>query len=174
VPPSHHRPGGGTCRAQVVDVGRHRVVQEAGLSTRVHRGVPLHENSPSKRLGSACLEGEVSEVIGGEPKMLLRWVWPQHADDGLVRETPDESFPPRSPPSGRWGEVVGRRCARRRTLPARCRRSRGSQSARWPQGSTGPCGRPSDPLVKFVETHDVPQPSAPTVGDLYRLTVNLY
>jgi hypothetical protein len=24
--------------------------------------------------------------------MLLRWVWPQHADDGLVREASDESL----------------------------------------------------------------------------------
>jgi hypothetical protein len=31
-------------------------------------------------------------------------------------------------------------------------------------GSTGPFGRPSDPLMKFVETHDVPLHDAPTVG----------
>jgi hypothetical protein len=41
------------------------------------------------------------------------------------------------------------------------------------QGSAEPCGPPSDPLVKFVEAHDVPLPSAPTVGVLYRWTVNL-
>jgi hypothetical protein len=32
------------------------------------------------------LEGKVGEEVGGEPKTLLRWVWPQHADDGFVRE----------------------------------------------------------------------------------------
>jgi hypothetical protein len=37
----------------------------------------------------------------------------------------------------------------------------------------GPYDRPSDPLVKFVETHDVPLPGAPTVGCLYRRTVIL-
>jgi hypothetical protein len=37
-----------------------------------------------------------------------------------------------------------------------------------------PCGLPSDPLVKFVETHDVPLPGAPTVGVLYRRIVNFY
>jgi hypothetical protein len=63
-------------RAQVVDVGRHRVVREAGLSMGVHRGTPLHELPPSKRLSSACLEGEVGEVVGCEPKTLLRWIRP--------------------------------------------------------------------------------------------------
>jgi hypothetical protein len=33
----------GAARAEVVDVGHHRVVREAGLSTGVHHGVPLHE-----------------------------------------------------------------------------------------------------------------------------------
>jgi hypothetical protein len=28
--------------------------------------------------------------------LLLRWVWPQHADDRLVHEASDESFTPRS------------------------------------------------------------------------------
>jgi hypothetical protein len=83
--------------AQVVDVGRHRVVREAVLSTGVHCGVPLREIPPSKRLISACLEGKVGEVVGGEAKTLLRWVWPQHADDRLVREASDESFTSGSP-----------------------------------------------------------------------------
>jgi hypothetical protein len=52
---------------------------------------------PSQRLGPASLEGKVSEVVGGEPKMLLRWVWPQHADDRLVRQASDESLASRSP-----------------------------------------------------------------------------
>jgi hypothetical protein len=63
----------------------------------VHRGVPLHELPPSKRLGSTCQEGEVGEVVGDEPKTPLRWVWPQHGDDHLVREASDESFTSRSP-----------------------------------------------------------------------------
>jgi hypothetical protein len=42
-PPSHRRHRGNTSRVEVVDVGRHRVVREAGLSLGVHRGVPLHE-----------------------------------------------------------------------------------------------------------------------------------
>jgi hypothetical protein len=42
-PPDHRRAGGGVGRAQVVDIGRHRVVWEAGLSAGVHRGVPFHE-----------------------------------------------------------------------------------------------------------------------------------
>jgi hypothetical protein len=42
-PSSRRRPRGSAGRAEVVDVGRHRVVREAGLSTGVHRGVPLHE-----------------------------------------------------------------------------------------------------------------------------------
>jgi hypothetical protein len=42
-PLSRHRPRGGAGCAEVVDVARHRVVREAGLSTGVHRGVPLHE-----------------------------------------------------------------------------------------------------------------------------------
>jgi hypothetical protein len=37
-----------------------------------------------------------------------------------------------------------------------------------------PCGPPSDPLVKFVETHDVPLRDAPTVTVLYRRIVHLY
>jgi hypothetical protein len=82
---------------QVVDVGCHRVVREAGLSTGVHRGVLLHELPTSKELSSACLEGKVGEVVGGDPKMLLHWVWPQHADDRLVREASDESLVSRSP-----------------------------------------------------------------------------
>jgi hypothetical protein len=51
----------------------------------------------SKRLGSACLEGEVSEVIGGKPKTLLCWVWPQHCNDHLVREASNERHTSRSP-----------------------------------------------------------------------------
>jgi hypothetical protein len=31
-------------------------------------------NSPDERLSCAGLEGEVSEVVGGEPKTLLHWV----------------------------------------------------------------------------------------------------
>jgi hypothetical protein len=56
--------------------------------------------------------------------------------------------------------------------PARCRRSRGSRSAEWPQESTRSCGHPSDPL-KFVETHDVPLPGANYQGSLPP-AVNLY
>jgi hypothetical protein len=53
-------------------------------------------NSP-KRLGSACLEGEVGVVVSGEPKTLLCWVWPQHADDRLVQEASNERRASRSP-----------------------------------------------------------------------------
>jgi ribosomal protein S27E len=96
-PQSLRRPRGGIGRAKVVDVGHHRVVREAGLSTGVHRGVPLHELPPGQRLIPASLEGEVGEVVGGEPKTLLRWVGPQHADDVLIREASDESLASRSP-----------------------------------------------------------------------------
>jgi hypothetical protein len=67
------------------------------LSTGIHHGVPLHELPPGQRPVLASLEGEVGEVVGGEPKTLLRWVRPQHADDDLVREASDESLAPRSP-----------------------------------------------------------------------------
>jgi hypothetical protein len=120
-PPERCRSGHGAGHMQLVDVGHHRVVQEARLSTGVRRGVLLHELPPNKGLGSTCLEGEVGEVVGGKPKMLLCWVWPQHADDRLVREASDEIFTSRIPPSGRWDEVAGRRYAQRWTPPARCR-----------------------------------------------------
>jgi hypothetical protein len=82
--PSRCRPRGSADRAEVVDVSRHRVVWEAGLSTGVHCGVPLHELPPAQQSISAGLEGEVIEVVGGEPKTLLCWVWPQHAEDDVV------------------------------------------------------------------------------------------
>jgi hypothetical protein len=37
-----------------------------------------------------------------------------------------------------------------------------------------PCDPTSDSLVKFIETHDVPLPGAPTVRVLYRRTKKLY
>jgi hypothetical protein len=40
-------------------------------------------------------KGEVGEVVGGEHKMLLCRVWPQHGHDRLVRETSDERCAPR-------------------------------------------------------------------------------
>jgi hypothetical protein len=83
-PRSRRRPRGSAGCAEVVDVGRHRVVREAGLSTGVHRGVPLYELPPGQRLISARLEGKVGEVVGGEPKTLLCWVRPQHVNDDLV------------------------------------------------------------------------------------------
>jgi hypothetical protein len=64
---------------------------------RVHCGVPLHEFPPTQRSVSAGLEGEVGEVIGGEPKTLLCRVWHQHADDDAVREASDEGLASRSP-----------------------------------------------------------------------------
>jgi hypothetical protein len=94
---SRRRPQGSAASAEVVDVGRHRVVCEVGSSTRVHHGVPLHELPPGQRLVSASLEGEIGEVVGGEPKMLLCWVGPQHADDDVVREASDESLTSRNP-----------------------------------------------------------------------------
>jgi hypothetical protein len=45
-----------------------------------------------------------SEVVGGEPKTLLRWVWPQHGNDRLVREASDKRRASRSP-----GQDVGTR-----------------------------------------------------------------
>jgi hypothetical protein len=47
APPSRCRPRGGADRAEVVDVGRRRVVWEARLSSGVHCGVPLHELPPA-------------------------------------------------------------------------------------------------------------------------------
>jgi hypothetical protein len=75
-PLSRRRPGGCAGRAKVVNVGRHRVVWEAGLSMGVHCGVPLHELPPPQRSASAGLEGEVGDVVGDEPKTLLCRVWP--------------------------------------------------------------------------------------------------
>jgi hypothetical protein len=95
-PPSRHRPRGSTGRAETVDVGRHRVVQEAGLS-RGYIAVYCSMNSPAQRFVSAGLEGEVGEVVGDEPKTLLHWVWPQHADGDVVQEALDESLASRSP-----------------------------------------------------------------------------
>jgi hypothetical protein len=89
-PPGPCGAEGGVGRSQRVHVGRHRVVREAWLSTSVHHGVPLHEFLPGEWLSFAGLEGEVGEVVGGEPKMLLRWVWPQHGHDRLAREASDE------------------------------------------------------------------------------------
>jgi hypothetical protein len=97
VPPSRRRPRGSADRIEVVDVGCHQVVREVGLSTRVHCGVPLHELPPAQRFVSTGLEGEVGEVVGGESKTLLRWVWPQHAEDDIVREASDESLASRNP-----------------------------------------------------------------------------
>jgi hypothetical protein len=45
-----------------------------------------------------------SEVVGDEPKTLLRWVWPQHGNDRLVREASDKRRASRSP-----GQDVGTR-----------------------------------------------------------------
>jgi hypothetical protein len=42
----------------------------------------------------------------------------------------------------------------------------GAEAQGGPMSKKGPCSRPSDPL-KFVETHDVPLPGAPTIGVLY-------
>jgi hypothetical protein len=67
-PPGCHGARGGVGRSQHVHVGRHRVVQKAWLSTGVHSSVPLHELPPGEWLGSASLEGEVGEVVRGEPK----------------------------------------------------------------------------------------------------------
>jgi hypothetical protein len=92
-------------RAEIVDVGRHRVVREAGLSTGVHCGVPLHELPPAQRFVSAGLEGEVGEVVGGKPKTLLRWVWPQHAEDDVVREASRPAAPVRTLGRGRRVKV---------------------------------------------------------------------
>jgi hypothetical protein len=96
-PSSRRRPRGGTGCAEVFDVGRHRVVRKARLSMGVHHGVSLHELPPGQRLVSASLEGKVGEVVGGEPKTLLHWVRPQHANDDLIREASDESLASRSP-----------------------------------------------------------------------------
>jgi hypothetical protein len=54
-------------------------------------------NPPAQWFVSAGLEGEVGEVVGGEPKTLLHWVRPQHADDDLVREASDKSLASRCP-----------------------------------------------------------------------------
>jgi hypothetical protein len=71
-PPSRRRPRGDAGRAEVVDVSHDRVVREAGLSTGVHCGVPLHELPLAQRFISAGLESGVGEVVGGKPKTLLR------------------------------------------------------------------------------------------------------
>jgi hypothetical protein len=62
---------------------------------------------PAQRSVSAGLEGEVGEVIGGEPKMFLCWVWPQHADDDVARVALDEGLARRSP----RGDIGARRPA---------------------------------------------------------------
>jgi hypothetical protein len=75
----------------------------------VHGGVPLHELAPGQWLSPAGQKGKVGEVVGGEPKTLLCCL-------GRKLRAPP-------PPLRCWGEQVGRRCARRQTPPARCRRS---------------------------------------------------
>jgi hypothetical protein len=47
-PLNRRRPRGSAGREDDVNVGRHRVVREAGLSTGVHCGVPLHELPPAQ------------------------------------------------------------------------------------------------------------------------------
>jgi hypothetical protein len=54
-------------------------------------------SSPGQWLVSTGLEGEVDEVVGGKTKTLMCWVWPQHANNGLVQEASDESLASRSP-----------------------------------------------------------------------------
>jgi hypothetical protein len=82
--------------AEAVDIGHHRV--SGGWA--VHGGTlrcttPL--TAPPQWSVSAGLEGEVGEVVGSDPKTLLRWVWPQQADDDVVREASDEGLASRSP-----------------------------------------------------------------------------
>jgi hypothetical protein len=76
---------------------------------RVHCEVPLHEFPPVQRSVSAGLEGEVGEIIDGEPKTLLCRFWPQHAggdvarvasDEGLTRRSPREDIGARRPAEG--------------------------------------------------------------------------
>jgi hypothetical protein len=53
-------------------------------------------NSPQgPRLGSAGLEGQVGEVVCGEPKTLMCRVRPQHGHDRLAREATNECDVPR-------------------------------------------------------------------------------
>jgi hypothetical protein len=96
-PLSRCRPRGCAGRVKTVNVGHHQIIREAGLSTGVYCGVPLHELPPAQRFVSAGLEGEVGEVLGGEPKMLLCRVWPQHADNDVIRESSNEGLVCRSP-----------------------------------------------------------------------------
>jgi hypothetical protein len=50
----------------------------------VHGGIPLHELPSGERLSYAGLEGEVGEVVGGEPKTFLCRVGPQHCHDHFI------------------------------------------------------------------------------------------
>jgi hypothetical protein len=71
------------------------------LGGRAVHGGRLHCTAPwtppRQAAQLCCLEGEVGEVVDGEPKTLSCWVWPQHADDRLVREALDERRISRSP-----------------------------------------------------------------------------
>jgi hypothetical protein len=82
------------------------------MPTVVHGGVPLHELPSGERLGSTGLEGEVGEVVGGEPKTLLCWVRPQHCHDHFVQEASDECLasccPREDIRTGRLGEGTPR------------------------------------------------------------------
>jgi hypothetical protein len=96
-PPSRHTPRGYAGRAEAINIGRHRVDREARRPwgyIAVYRSMnSLQPSGPSL----LAWKGEVGEVIGGEPKTLLHWVWPQHADDDVTREASDESLTHRSP-----------------------------------------------------------------------------
>jgi hypothetical protein len=131
----------------------------------VHCGVALHESPPAQQSVSAGLEGEVGEVIGGKPKTLLCRVWPQHADDDVVREASDEGLASRCP-----HENIGAKWPAEGTPGDRLHqlgvdKAEGAEAQVAPGVSVTP--RPSIRSTEFIETHDVPLPGAPNVGLRY-------
>jgi hypothetical protein len=98
--------------------------------------------------------------------MLLRWVWPQHVDDDIVREASNESLVSCSPREDIGMRQPGEGAPGDRLYRPGVDEAEGAEAQRGP-GVSVICGRPSDPL-EFVKTHDVPLPGAPTVGVLYR------
>ena len=66
------------------------IVRQARQALRVHGLVASGELVPGKRLFTASLEGEGGDGVGDEAETFLRWVWPQHGRQMVVRHTEDE------------------------------------------------------------------------------------
>jgi hypothetical protein len=121
---------------------------------------------PAQRSVSTGLEGKVGEVVGGKPKTLLCRVWPQHADDDVVREASNEGLARRSPRKDIGVRRPAEGTAGNGLHWPGADEAKGAKRRVVPGVSVTP--RPSIRSAEYVETYDVPLPGAPTVGVLYR------